>query len=361
MRSTLLAFTIACFGLFGCGECTPESSATPQAVPVTEQAPAAGHDGAKGKGRKAPVGAAQAATAADQPAVTFVINTHDWYFHDQSAQTVSRAVDILEKYGVKGEFYFTSALFRAYQQHHPELLARLQSSGMTISYHVRAPHPVTFRGPLASRLQSMPHDQAVALMTKLESHRLDLSTGKIDESQVGGYLLLKDALGYAPPVVGFNPKSDTLRDLELEAVASLGARMWMRKHTGDTMELSPLGLLSRPSQFAVSKVDGEHWWKSNVRRDPATLFAGAQGYGVALIHEHDFYAQGPGWSDVYFAGGKQQKPPFDLTVRQQDNKRYPADHVAQTWATWESLVAYAAQNMRVVTSLDIIAEYDAQH
>ncbi len=85
------------------------------------------------------------------------------------------------------------------------------------------------------------------------------------------------------------------------------------------------------------------------------------GGGVMLIHEHDFYAQGPGWSDVYWTDKRQNKPPFDLTVRQQDHKRYPDDHVAQTWATWESLVAYAAQNMRVVTSRDIIAAYDAQH
>jgi len=370
MRSALFALSFAMLGLLGCGEQAPTDPGTAsQVAPATDQAPPAQHGagqgrrgkGAKGKGRKAPVGVAQAATPDGKPAVTFVINTHDWYFHERSAQTVGRAIDILEKYGVTGEFYFTAALFRAYQQHHPELLARMQSSGMTISYHVRAPHPVTFRGPLAKRLQAMPHDQAVALMTSLESHRLDLSTGTIDESKVGGYLLLKEALGYAPPVVAFNAKGDTLRDLELEAVAALGARMWMRKHTGDTMELSSQGLLSRPSQFAVSKVDGDNWWKTNKPYDPAVLFAGAQGYGVALIHEHDFYAQGPGWNEVYWTDSKQNKPPFDLTVRQQDHKRYPDAHVAQTWATWESLVAYASQNMRVVTSRDIIAEYDAQH
>jgi len=370
MRSAFFALPIVLLGLLGCGEQAPtDPGPASQVAPTTEQAPKAKHGGgqgrrgkgAKGKGRKAPVSSAQAVTLDGGPAITFVINTHDWYFHERSAQTVGRAIDILERHGVKGEFYFTSALFRAYQEHHPELLARLQSTGMTISYHARAPHPVTFRGQLSKRLQNMPHDQAVALMTSVESHRLDLSTGAIDESQVGGYLLLKEALGYAPPVVAFNSRSDLLRDLELEAVAALGARMWMRKHTGDTLELSPLGLLSRPSQFAVSKVDGDNWWKTNKPYDTVELFAGAQGYGVSLIHEHDFYAQKPGWSDVYRTDERPNKPPFDLTVRQQDHKRYPDDHVAQTWATWESLVAYAAQNLRVVTSRDIIAEYDAQH
>ncbi len=369
MRFAFILIAVLGCSLFGCGEGAPaEATPAPQNAPTAQPHAKGGkHGGGQGgrgkraKGGKAPVGAAMAASSGAAPAVTIVVNTHDWYFHEMSAQTLNRQVDILEKYGVKGEFYFTSAVFRAYQDHHPELLKRLQDTGMSISYHLRAPHPVSFRSPLATRLQSLPHDQAVALMTTVETHRLDLSTGQIDESQVGGYQLLKDALGYAPPVVGFNAKTDVLSDLELEALAGLGVRMWVRKHSNDTMELSPQGVLSRPSQFTVSKVDGEHWWKSNKAYDPATLFAGAEGYGVVLIHEHDFYAQGPGWGDVYFDEKKQHKAPFDLTVHAQDSRRYPDDHVAQTWATWESLVAYAAQNMRVVTSKDIIAEYDAQH
>ncbi len=366
MRATLFALAIACFGLIGCGDEAPAETTTTQAEAPVQQTPTPrqgqGGKGRKGKGRRAAVGASQAAaTTGGTAAVTFVINTHDWYFHDDSAATLSRCMDILDKHGVKGEFYFTSALFRVYQEHHPELLQRLQDTGMGIGYHVRAPHPVTFRGPTANRLQNMPHDQAVALMTQYETQRLDLSTGQLDAGQVGGYQLLKDALGYGPPAVGFNPKGDTLKQLELEVLSSLGAKMWVRKHTGDVMEPTEHSMYARPSQFSISKVDGEHWWKSNVAYDPAEMFAGAHGYGVVLIHEHDFYAQSPGWGEIYFADGKQHKPPFDLTVRAKPEQRYPDDHVAQTWANWEGFVAYAAENLRVVTSKDIIADYEASH
>ncbi len=362
MRTLALVVTL-CAGLVGCfGQEAPEPSERVQAVPTTEQAPVKGKKArGKGKGRKAPLGAAHAASPSAKPAVTIVINTHDWYFHDDSARTVSRCIDILEKHGVKGEFYFTSALFRTYQQHHPELLERLQSSGMTISYHIRAPHPVTWRGPTAKRLQAMPHDEALAQLSEYETYRLDLGSGKLDRSQDGGYKLVKDAIGYAPPVVGFNAKSDVLSALELEAVAAQGARMWVREHNNDTMEMSPQGVLSRPSEFSIGKIQGEHWTTYNKPLDAAELFAGARGYGVVLVHEHDFYAEQTGWGDIYYDQGKQNRPPFDLTVRAKDHIRYPDDHIAQTWSNWEGFVAYAAENMRVVTSRDIISEYDASH
>ncbi len=367
MRLPILFLAFVSGLALGCGEETP----TEQPAHGTEQVAAKkggkakrgkGRKGGRGKGERAKGGAAPVggqAGAGAQAAVTFVVNCHDWYYHDTSAETVDRAIDILTKHGVKGEFYFTGPLFRTYQQHHPEVLERLKDTGMVVSYHLRAPHPVAKRGEAAARMERAPHEQALAELMSYETHALDLSTGQVDPRAPGGYQLLEDYLGYPPPVLGMNPITPTMRDLELEVVKSLGARMWVQKHSGDSLAMTPQGLLSRPSEWAVEKVDGKFWFDQNRAYDPASLMGGKSGYGVVLVHDNDFHADFPGWQQVYGKGNERRSPPFDLDRTDPGFERFSQDHIDQNWANWEAFVAYGAQNLRVVTSLDIIEDYES--
>ena len=73
--------------------------------------------------------------------ITFVVNVHDFVNVDESADTLLRLIGIFERYGVRGDFYLTGPQVYAYLEHRPDVIARLKDSGMTISYHVRPPHP----------------------------------------------------------------------------------------------------------------------------------------------------------------------------------------------------------------------------
>jgi peptidoglycan/xylan/chitin deacetylase (PgdA/CDA1 family) len=107
---------------------------------------------------KAPAPAPRPASSADsrekRASITFAVNTHDWYFVDESADTVLRLLGIFDKHGVRGEFYLTAPLVERYAHKRPEVITRLKESRATISYHVRPPHPLWsgFRAALAGRV-----------------------------------------------------------------------------------------------------------------------------------------------------------------------------------------------------------------
>ncbi len=85
--------------------------------------------------------------------ITFVLNVHDWRHVDESAGTLLRAISIFERYGVKGDFYLTGPMAKLYAEKRPDVLERLRESKMTISDHVRPPHPLYpgFDGGLRGR------------------------------------------------------------------------------------------------------------------------------------------------------------------------------------------------------------------
>ena len=84
-----------------------------------------------------------AAPCTDPRAYTqFVINVHDTVHVDESAATLLRAVALFDKYGVAGDCYLTGPMVRLYSEQQPQVFERLKDSQMTISYHVRPPHPL---------------------------------------------------------------------------------------------------------------------------------------------------------------------------------------------------------------------------
>ncbi|NWF62726.1 MAG: hypothetical protein HXY38_00315, partial [Chloroflexi bacterium] len=79
---------------------------------------------------------------------------------------------------------------------------------------------------------------------------------------------------------------------------------------------------------------------------------------TALIHENNFYRRGEGLSSIYFTidGGKRGTPlpaPWDLNAADPSRPRTEEDQAA-IFAAYEEMVAYAAQNLSVVTSEDIV-------
>lgn len=320
--------------------------------------------------------------AAPEGFITFAVNVHDWVHPAESAATLQRLVDIFERHGVRGDFYFTPEIARELAEHHPEVVDRLRRSGMTISYHVRPPHPV-YAG-FDQRLRGLDAASLRDVLEDYETFAVDLVTGDLDRERPGGYRYVAEVFG-RPPVVASAPTSDpTLRAAAQKLYRELGALVTVTYHETGTDPERPFeyanGLLVRPSDFSVTRVTpvngSDNFWWNFMRAPDAAQYrplrllelgmAEWRGSGAsrlpfvtALIHENNFVRQGPeGWTSIYYEieGGQKGDPlppPWNLAAPDPSHVR-PAAEQEAIWAAYEELVAYAAAHLEVVTSDDIV-------
>lgn len=363
MKKFFLALTFLSLVSFACTQTTPPTSPTVDAA--TEPFPTLN---------------IQPATEAPAP-ISFIINVHDWTHPSESADILLQLVDLFERYNVRGDFYFTAEITRELAENHPELIERFKNSNMTISYHVRPPHPL-YTG-FDSRLQNLSDEQLYQTLLDYETYAFDLETGDLDKSQPGGYTYVAEIFGRNPVVVPA-PNNGRIKDAAQKVYAGLGAQMTLLYHESGTKLEQPFeyanGLLVRPSDFSVTRttsVDGKNnfWWnymssseadKYNPTKILQSQLAdwesqnnGREPFITALIHENNFYRSGAeGWTSIYFEmnGAKKGNPlpaPWDLNVADSSRLRTEEDQAA-IFAAYEEMVAYAAANLTVVTSEDIL-------
>ncbi len=315
--------------------------------------------------------------------ISFIINVHDWTHVDESADTLLHLIDLFEQYNVRGDFYFTPEVTRKYVEERPDVIERLKSSNMTISYQVRPPHPL-YTG-FDQRLQELDDTSLYQTLLDYETYALDLSTGDLDRSLPGGYTYVTQVFG-RKPVVAPAPNDDQfIKDTAQRVYAALGAQMTLLYHEEGTDPNQPFeyvnGLLVRPSDFSVTRtteINGsdEFWWDymsaPDAKKYNPTLLLQTQlteweslGYGRApfitsLIHENNYYRGGAvGWSSIYYVMENSDatsplSPPFDLSAPDPSLPR-SAEEQSSIWAAYEELVAHATANLTVVTSEDIIS------
>lgn len=302
--------------------------------------------------------------------ITFVLNVHDWRNWNESADTLLQAISIFEKYRVQGDFYLTAQMAEVYSEKRPDVIRRLKESGMTISFHNRAPHPLRagfdgcFRGLGDSALEKAVRDY--------ETYRLDLTTGGLDKSRPGGYAYVAEVFGSPPVAVGESTSDRRSVAAAKRVYREMGAKVIVVYHERGTKIDKPFefvdGLLVRPSDFSITrwKNSGENeeafWWN---RKDPNPLarlkeeLAAWKGprdpIVTALIHENNFYRFGPeSWTPIYYTGRKKEpkQPPFDLDAQDVSRPRSKEEQ-EKIWAAYEALVAYAAEHLHVVTSKEL--------
>ncbi|MBM3359712.1 MAG: hypothetical protein FJY54_18620 [Betaproteobacteria bacterium] len=320
------------------------------------------------------------ASAAPKGFITFVVNTHDWRFTDDSAETVLRLVGMFEKRQVRGDFYLTAPLVESYVAKRPDVIRRLKDSGMTISYHTRAPHALwrSFSKPLADK-----EGTALAgVLRDYETFQLDLRTGGLNRAQPGGYRYVEQVFGRKPVAVGTSDAPPPVKAASSRVFAELGAKVAVYHHETGTKLEEPFefheGLLARPSDFSVTRFplpnnpQGTFWWSmvgtpreaefdpvASLKKQLAEWRGPRAPFITVLIHENDFYREGgPGWNSIYFTGqGAQARPrraPFDLDTPPTGRAR-PAETREAIFSKYEELVARAAATLRIVTSEDIAA------
>lgn len=215
-------------------------------------------------------------TPAPRAYLTFVVNVHDWTHPTESADLLLEFVDLFEKYGVRGDFYFTAEVTRKYAEERPDVIERFRNSNMTISYHVRPPHPL-YAG-FDSRLKGL--DEATLYQTLLdyETYALNLTTGDLDRFQPGGYTYVAQVFGRKPVVASAPSNDPRLRAVALRVYRDPGAQMTLLYHEAGTKVEQPFeyvnGLLVRPSDFSVTRVttvngSENFWWNYMTKPDAA--------------------------------------------------------------------------------------------
>jgi peptidoglycan/xylan/chitin deacetylase (PgdA/CDA1 family) len=309
--------------------------------------------------------------------ITFVINVHDWVNVNDSADTLIRAANLFNKYGVKGDFYLTAPVLESYAAKRPDVIDKLKSTGMTVSYHVRPPHPL-YNG-FDSALQGLTDDQLYQKLRDYETYRLDPATGGLDKSRPGGYSYVASVIGYPPVTVGAPNNDRRIKEAALRVYAELGAKAVVMYHETGTKPENPFeyvqGLLVRPSDFSITrwsagKGQQNFWWNFmsspvSGKYNPADYLkqqingwdGGRPPFITSLIHENNFYRKGAeSWTYYYFKDGDKDKPlnpPYDLDAVDGSSVRTRAEQEA-IWVAYEEMVAYAAKNLNVVTSGDIV-------
>jgi len=321
-------------------------------------------------------------SADDRGFITFAVNVHDWPHLEESAATILRLVGIFEKNKARGDFYFTPQIVEHYVQKRPDVIERLKQSGMGISYHVRPPHP-TYAG-FEGRLRDI--DDALAqTLRDYETYRLDPATGKLQRDKPGGYSYVAKVFGRKPVVVSPQARDQRIRATVLKVYAALGAKMVVAYHETGTKPEQPFewvqGLLARPSDFSITRWtssglrEESFWWNmldtprasefdpvARLKSQLAAWKGSRAPFITALIHENDFSRSGTGWSGIYLTSegrnARPKQPPFDLNAPDLSRPR-TSESREKIWKTYEELVAYAAANLRVVTSEEIVKQAQA--
>lgn len=323
------------------------------------------------------------ATPAGRPYMTFAINVHDWTRAAESAGTLTRLLDLFERHGVCADFYFTQEITHALAERFPELIERFRQSKMTISYHVRPPHPAYQGFDVAIR--SLDDASLARVLLEHETWATDPATGRLDRSRPGGYKYVASVFGRAPAAVSAPGRDPRIRNAAQRVYAKLGAVMTVVYHETGTKSDQPLefsnGLLIRPSDFSITRVElpsggTNFWWNLIAQPDgeryhPVRLLeeklnewrrrgAARPPFITALIHENDFVRRGPpGWNFIYYqaAGGQPARPlppPWNLDAHDRSPLR-PERERELIWSAYDALASYAAANFTVVTSQDLVA------
>ena len=341
--------------------------------------------GVSTSGRQAFAPTAGAAVCRDPRAyLQFAINVHDTVHVDQSAATLLRAITLFEKHGVAGDFYLTGPMTRLYSQHYPEVIERLRASAMAISYHVRPPHPL-YEG-FDGRLRGLSDAQLRQALLDYETFGLDLATGEPVRTEHGGYSYVAEVMGRAPVVAGAPNSDQRIKSTALDIYKGLGAKMAVFFHEEGTRPERPFeyrnGLLARPSDFSVTrwtaptltaKPGGDQdpfWWNmlmgahaaeynptGYLKQRLAAWSYDRPALVTALIHENNYYRSGAeAWTLRYFSDTEKTRPltpPFNMDAPDPSKLRSAAEQDA-IWAAYKELVAYAASELRAVTSQDVL-------
>jgi hypothetical protein len=306
--------------------------------------------------------------------VTFAVYVSDFVNHDHSAETVLALIELFEQSGVHGEFYFNGPMAHIFAEAHGEVIDRLRESGMTVSYHVKAPHPLVpgFQGPITG----LPVDETERMITRYENERLDLSTGGLNPEEPGGYVYVGELFGSSPVTVDA-PKTSR-SGFALPILARLGAQVVVLPGGTDLHQpfREEYSMLVRPADITLNRwevegVDGIRPWWDMLGSEFAADFRprdrlqdqaeawGADRLPILLvpINEYSFYASGSApWTLIYYQDTERSSaktPPFDLNAADPSTMRTEAEREL-IWDAYAEMVEWGSIYLEPLTSAELL-------
>jgi hypothetical protein len=240
-------------------------------------------------------------------------------------------------------------------------LERLKTSSVAIvSYHVRPPTPF-YKGSDTIGLSEMSGDELYETILPYMEHAVDGQTG-LTTQEAGGYQLLKDVMGYAPPIVGMvsePPFEQTLVDIYQQKGATFVIVHDAQTNLGDTKR----GMFVRPEHMEVKLFE-------RLQESPESYLAQAfeayEAEGPVFLtvkmHDNDFFATDSAWVSIYV---KDRRPPFDLSLGETNRSRLSEKEQEAVWSAYETAVSYAAEHrdeyglINATDLLRLIEEWEA--
>lgn len=288
----------------------------------------------------------------DKTRVMFSLNVHDFVDPDESFATISKVIDIHEKYSVPVDIYLTDEMTRLIEKTSPSLLSRLKTSKVVaVNYHVRPPSPY-YSGFDYIGLAGMDSVTLTKTLLSYEEHAIDLTTGKVT-AEAGGYQHLKDLLGYAPRIVSpmtTNAFLPTLAKIYKDKGAEFIVSHDVSAKLGDKTN----NLLQRPEQVELKVLDEDKQSASTVLESARTE-AGAGGFIGIKAHETDFYSIFIPWTPIYFTDQTDKTPkapPYDLSLSKLTARPQASEDTA--WAWYEAAVSYLSMHTSTYDTVNAI-------
>lgn len=288
--------------------------------------------------------------------LTFSINVQDFSYPELSAATVSRIIDLHERYQLPVDIYLLDTMLDVYQTSYPALMQRLTTSPYVgLNYHIRPPKPY-YNGFDWAGLTSQSLSQQTTTIKTYESFVTDPTTG-LSTTRPGGYAQLVTLPNARPAFTAAFQVEESLLNASAAAFRELGAT-WTLAHGSGVLNLgdSARGLYIRPEHFdlllfqspgtaASSLIDAALQSAYAVSGARAPFFVGVK------MHDNDFFAERSAWLTVYMDGSR--RPPWNTATKAA--LKSEADQAAQ-WLLYEGALQYAqaqAQRLGVANSAGI--------
>jgi len=177
--------------------------------------------------------------------VMLTFDTED-FITPETNDVLKSLVEVLNRHGLRGEFYIVSEKMRVLVNDCPEVLSLLKMGGHAIGYHQNAHsvHPT-----IAEYSNVKDWETAIERAYLYETKRVNIYTGELRANESGGIAYMREVLGTTP--ISFRPPGYVWSPAVVYALRSLGVRVFslspaFRTITGEDLNWY-MGVLQIPA------------------------------------------------------------------------------------------------------------------
>lgn len=279
----------------------------------------------------------------NQRYLQFSMVAQEFYYEEESVDTLNRMLDIHEQYNVPIDIILDDPSVQVYIKHDPNIMIRLRTSPVVaVSIHFRPPYPFYQRFDFLG-LRTAGLEEKESRIREYFEHAIDLESG-LPTDRPGGYAYIKAQIGYSPIMGGMITEKEFASTL-LALYEEYGTQMVV-EHRDSAISLGeqrenmpvrpedyPIIFLERLQDSPEMVIDSD--WSATNRPQFKSI----------KTHDNDFIATNSAWLSIYFNQGQRgtPRPPFNLSVHDTEAQLLTTEDREYRWQQYEALVSYAAE------------------